>query len=210
MLETIAQLAIGFLVALSGALMPGPMLAFVMTKSVSFGERAGFFAAVGHILVEIGILVLIAAGLGFVLASAGFQIFIGVLGGILLVMFGIMAFVKLRTKASKLDSAGLKYHPVIGGILFSTVLNPSVFIWWATIGFAMLMEAVLVASLAGAAFWLMGHFLADIIWFSSVSYLVANSKWPQESKAQKYLLATFGCILLVFGFYFLVKYGLRI
>jgi threonine/homoserine/homoserine lactone efflux protein len=210
MLETIAQLGIGFVVALSGALIPGPMLAFVVAKSASFGERAGFFAAVGHALVEVAILALIAAGLGFVLASAGFQIFVGVLGGILLVMFGAMAFSKLRAKAPKLDSAGLKYHPIVGGILFSTVLNPSVFVWWATVGFAMLMEAVLVASLAGAALWLVGHFAADIFWFSSVSYLVASGRWSRESRAQKYLLVTFGCILLVFGFYFLFKYGLRI
>jgi threonine/homoserine/homoserine lactone efflux protein len=209
MLETIVQLGIGFVVALSGALIPGPMLAFVMAKSLS-GKWAGFFAAIGHMIVELCILALIAAGLGFVLASEGFRSFVGALGGILLIVFGAMAFSKLRAKAPRLDSAGLRYHPIVGGILFSTVLNPSVFVWWATVGFAMLMEAVLVASLAGAALWLVGHFAADIFWFSSVSYLVASGRWSREGKAQKYLLVTFGCILLVFGFYFLFKYGLRI
>lgn len=210
MLETIAQLGIGFVVALSGALMPGPMLAFVMAKSISFGERAGFFAAVGHVLVEIGILALIAAGLGFVLTSAGFQVFVGMVGGGLLVALGLLAFIKLKAKTPRLSSAGLKHHPIVGGVLFSTVLNPSVFIWWATVGFAMLMEAILVASLIGAALWLVGHFLADILWFSAVSYLIARRRWSQNGKIQKYLLVTFGCVLLVFGVYFLIKYGLRI
>ena len=90
------------------------------------------------------------------------------------------------------------------------MLNPNVFVGWATVGFAMLMEAVLVASLVGAALWLVGHFLADVIWFSWVSYLIANGKWSWKSKAQKYLLAAFGCILLAFGVYFLIKYGVRI
>jgi threonine/homoserine/homoserine lactone efflux protein len=210
MLETIAQLGIGFVVALSGALIPGPMLAFVVAKSASFGERAGFFAAVGHALVEVVILALIAAGLGFVLASTSFQTFFGVLGGVLLVVLSLFTFVKLRAKTPKLSSAALGYHPVVGGIIFSTVLNPSVFIWWATVGFAMLMEAVLVASFAGVALWLVGHFMADIAWFSSVSYLVAKGRWSKENRAQKYLLATFGCMLLIFGFYFLIKYGLQI
>ena len=104
----------------------------------------------------------------------------------------------------------LSFLPIVGGVLFSTVLNPSVFIWWATVGFAMLMEAVLVASLIGAVLWLVGHFLADILCFSAVSYMVARGEWSQKGKVQKYLLVTFGCVLLVFGVYFLIKYGVRI
>jgi len=41
MLETVSQFAVGFLVGLSGTLLPGPMLAFITMKSLSFGKKNG-------------------------------------------------------------------------------------------------------------------------------------------------------------------------
>ena len=104
-----------------------------------------------------------------------FQTAVGLTGGILLLALGLLYFLRLKgARELQPKVVGIKHHPVFGGVLFSTVLNPSVLLWWATIGLATLMEAVLVAALAGAAFWLVGHFSADLGWFSLVSYLVAR------------------------------------
>lgn len=208
MLEAVAQFPIGFVVALSGALIPGPMLAFIIMKTFSYGARTGPFAVAGHVLVELAILVLIALGLGFLLQSQPSQIVVGVVGGALLAALGLLNLLKVRAKVARPKVAGLKYHPLLGGVLFSTILNPTVPLWWATVGLVMLTEAVLVASLAGAVFWILGHFLADLTWFSFISYSVARGRQLIGTKGYKALLITCGCVLLIFGAYFIFKFAL--
>jgi threonine/homoserine/homoserine lactone efflux protein len=97
---------------------------------------------------------------------------------------------------------------LFGGVLFSTILNPTVALWWATVGLVMLTEAVLVASFAGAAFWLLGHFTADLVWFSFVPYSMARGRTVIGTKGYKALLITCGCGLLIFGVYFIFKFAL--
>lgn len=207
MIEAIAQFPIGFIVALSGALIPGPMLAYVTMKTLSSDARTGAFAAIGHIMVELGILLLVALGLGYLLREQGFQAVVGVLGGILLLIFGAFNLSRIGKIKEPRPSAELKHHPIVGGVLFSTILNPSVFLWWATIGVVMLMEAYLVAALAGVGFWLAGHFLADLSWFSLVSYSVAKGKWLMGTRSYKAILIACGCILLGFGIFFIYNFA---
>jgi len=158
--------------------------------------------------VEFGILALIALGLGFVLESRLFQAVLGTFGGIVLLALSLVYIRKAGTFVeSRQRMVGIRHHPVIGGVLFSTVFNPSVILWWATIGVATLMEAVLTAALAGVTFWLIGHFLADFGWFSLVSYSVACGKRVIGTRAYKGLLIACGCVLFFFGIYFMARYG---
>ena len=207
MIEAISQLPIGFLIALSGVLLPGPMLAFIVTKTLSGDARTGPLAAMGHILVELGIITLIFLGLGFALKSQLFQTAVGVVGGILLVGLGLLYAIRARgTVELQSRTIGLKYHPLVGGVLFSTILNPSVPLWWATIGMATLAEAAIVASFAGVLFWVVGHFLADLSWYSFVSYSITRRKALLGTSGHKALLLTCGLILLIFGAYFILRF----
>jgi threonine/homoserine/homoserine lactone efflux protein len=206
MMEAAAQFPIGFVVALSGVLIPGPLLAYVTMKTMSGDARTGTFAAVGHIFVELVILSLVAVGLGYLIEERGFQAVVGALGGILLLIFGAFNLQQVGKTVEPKLSAGLKHHPIVGGVLFSTILNPGVILWWATVGVATLMEAYLAAALAGVLFWLAGHFLADLSWFSLVSYSVRNGRWLMGTKGYKALLIACGCVLLGFGVFFIYKF----
>jgi threonine/homoserine/homoserine lactone efflux protein len=207
MLEAAIQLPIGFIVALSGTLIPGPLLAFIIAKTPSSGARTGTLAAGGHILVEFGLLLLIALGLGAILGSQLFQSVIFVIGGVSLIVLASITFVKLgASREAPRDMTN--YHPLGGGVLFSTVFNPTVILWWATIGTAMLMEAWLVASLAGVGFWLAGHFLADLSWFSLVSNSVNKGKTLLGTRSHKALSLACGLALLIFGVYFILRFVL--
>jgi len=206
-LELLSQMGVGFVVALSGTLLPGPMMAFIATRSLSFGPKTGFFAAMGHILVELGILALVVLGLDLLLRSPAFEIGIGVVGGSLLMVMGGFILANLR-RAGKIspETSVVGYHPLIGGILFSTVLNPTVPLWWVTIGLVTLTRALVVAGTLGAVFWLLGHFTADVVWFSTVSLSVSKGKQLIGRRFHLGLLATCGSILVVFGSLFLREY----
>jgi len=201
----LVQFPIGFIVALSGVLIPGPLLAFIMARTSSFGPKTGTFAASGHILVEFGLLALIALGFGVILGNPLFQSAIGAVGGVSLLALALMSFIKLKAIRWP-QRVATEYHPLPGGVLFSTIFNPTVILWWATIGTAMLMEAWLAASLAGVVFWLAGHFLADLGWFSFVSYSITKGKGLLGTRGHKALQVMCGLILFVFGVYFLVRF----
>ncbi|MEM2878513.1 MAG: LysE family transporter [Candidatus Hadarchaeales archaeon] len=206
-MEELAQFPVGFIIALSGVLIPGPLLAYVIVKTGQSGRSTGFFAAAGHMMVELVFLALIAAGLGVVMASFYFQVGLGIFGGAILLVLGVFAIIRLVGGYRGEGIVVGRYHPVIGGIFFSTVLNPSVPIWWVTVGFATLMEAYVLASTAGVVMWLLGHFTADFLWFSGVSVAVAKGRKFIGTRGHRVLLLFCAVVLIVIGFYFLVKYG---
>ena len=168
MLNVIIQLPIGFIVALSGALIPGPLLTYIVAKAPRSGKHVGPKAVLGHALVEVALLILILLGLGMLFQYKMFQAGMGVLGGSLLLTLGALSIYRLRSNTRMERGTFIGYSPIIGGVVYSSVLNPTVPLWWATIGFAMLMDAYAVGSLLGVTFWLVGHYLADFGWFSLV------------------------------------------
>lgn len=206
MWELLLQMSLGFSIAISGALIPGPLMAFVTLKTLNYGPKAGPLAATGHILVELGILSLIAFGLGSLQSPLFFQI-VGIIGGALLL--GMGGIILRRSRGSvKLSQEGImeKHHPVVGGFLFSTIFNPSVAMWWMTVGLTTLLGAIDTAGVTGGIFWIMGHFLADLSWFSVLSISVDRGREIIGSSFYKALMIACGSILIVFGGYFIMKY----
>jgi len=208
MIQTLVQLPIGFIIGLSGSLIPGPLLAYTMVKSPTYGARTGPLVVVGHVLVELVILSLIALGLGVILQARVFQVGFGLLGGALLIVLGVEGILKIKGNPSPKRMMSTRHHPVLGGVLYSTLLNPTVIFWWATIGAATIMEAFLVASLAGVVLWLIGHFLSDFVWFSLVSLSVVRGKKVLGFRGYRAVLLFCTLLLIVLGIYFLLKYGL--
>ncbi len=73
-------------------------------------------------------------------------------------------------------------------------------------GLATLMGAINEAGTLGGIFWIIGHFSADLIWFSTVSFSVDRGKEIIGGEFYKGLLIACGMTLLVFGFYFSTTY----
>lgn len=206
MLNSLIQLPIGFLVALSGALVPGPLFTFILAKAPRAGKRVGFHAVLGHALVEFVILIGILAGVGVVLQHSLFQSVLGSIGGSLLIGMSLLSVKALKHRSTE-KRTFVGYSPLLGGVVYSSILNPTVPLWWATIGFAMLMDAYVVGSLLGVIFWLVGHYLADFGWFCLVSVSAARGGRFMSSTAYRKFLIGCAVFLGVLGFYLLFKYS---
>ena len=206
MLNALVQLPIGFVVALSGPLIPGPLFTYIVAKSPREGGLVGARAVVGHALVEAVILVLILVGVGTILQHAFIQRAIGIIGGVLLVVLGALSIARMSFQSST-RGIFVSYHPIVGGAMYSSVLNPTVPLWWATIGLAMLVEAYAVGAALGVVCWLVGHYLADFGWFSLVSFSAAKGGRVLSERGYRRLLLGCAVFLMVFGFYLFVKYA---
>ena len=209
-----------FLVALTGAMSPGPLLTYTIVKTANAPRRGyltGLWVITGHALLEMGIITLLLLGFSFILKNTVVVRTIGTVGGIILVGFGgsILRDV-LRGSIStdfldssaegktSAESAGKKQrlnNPVMGGVLIS-MANPYWWIWWATIGFAFMVQFdVSFSRWPTLLAFFIGHEAGDLIWYLIVSTLVFFGLKHLNRKVYTTILALCGGFMILFGVY---------
>ena len=190
------SLLLGFGVGLSGALAPGPTLLATISGAVRHGLLVGGRVAAGHLLVE-GVLA-IALVLGIAPLVLSQRMGIAVVGGAALVGFGLLTLQSART-ASLVAPAGAdeRVGPFLAGVLTS-VANPYFWLWWATLGGALLASA-LARGPGDAAFYLVGHGAADLGWLLLVGAAVARGSAFLPDRAYRLLLGACGVALVAIG-----------
>lgn len=202
LLDLLMQLTLGFTIALSGALIPGPLSVFIVTSTVKSGEkRTGLLAALGHCLIEAVIIVMIVLGLTTLIKSPTFQFTVSLLGGGALVVFGALS-IRQREKERDVSDVKTGYSSLMGGIVF-TVLNATIPVWWATVGLPMLSQALMTTTMLGVLFWVIGHWLADISWFSLLSYSIHKGKRYADKKTRSRIITICGIVMIFLGLFFL-------
>jgi threonine/homoserine/homoserine lactone efflux protein len=171
-METALFIATSFAVGLSGALVPGPMLTVTISDSVKKGFIAGPLVVLGHFITEIALIIIIMAGFSWIIGSTTAAIIIGTLGGVMLVFMGYNTTRSSNNPQNFLNNDGLTHrYGSVGGGIITSVSNPYFFIWWATIGMAFMFKGLEIAGLIGLVGFLIGHWSADLGWFSVVSFL---------------------------------------
>ena len=104
-----------FLVALTGALSPGPVLTFTVYKSLQGkkGYLAGLFVSLGHASLELVLLTIILLGGNIFFRNILLLIVIGIVGGILLIITGAIMNWKKLDEGFKLLISGVLFFLVI-------------------------------------------------------------------------------------------------
>ena len=204
MLDMLQTFALAFVVGLTGALAPGPTLVATVNASISGGWTMGPRVTFGHMLSELIIVVLIVAGLATV--ALHYTTAVAVVGGAALIFFGIFTVAGSRqvslVRCESPDSAITK-NPYFAGFMTS-VANPYFWIWWLTVG-----SAMVIAGLAGgilfACVFMVGHWCADLGWYTIVSSGIAKGKTILSDVAYQRIMLACGLFLMVFGVYYLVS-----
>lgn len=209
-IEILKVLLLGFTVGLTGALMPGPMLFATIEVSLKKGWTAGPEVMFGHMLVELVLCIFIFFGAASFFGNNAIS-FIFLIGGLALVVFGLLTVKDARSAASSSmisqSPSGLKLQssPTLMGLVTS-VSNPYFWIWWLTAGGAILLREYELGIISAAAF-VLGHWTADLSWFTAVSGSVSRGKVLFSQKTHKYILYACGVFLIIFGFYFMLSYN---
>ncbi|MBN2401880.1 MAG: LysE family transporter [Spirochaetes bacterium] len=190
-----------FVVALSGALMPGPLLTATIVESSKRGFITGPLMIAGHAILELGLVIALLTGLApffqlpmvfIVTALAGAAIFLWMAFG----MFRTLPSLRLLPEGNQEKRS----HPVMSGILIS-ISNPYWIIWWATIGLGYIIYSQKFG-LPGIAFFFTGHILADLAWYSLISAAVAGGRHLLTDRLYRGLTAACAAFLVVFAGYF--------
>jgi len=210
-MDTLTGIVItSFLVGLSGAMMPGPVLSITIGETASRlqtpggrvrGALVGPLIVLGHGLLEILLVLGITLGLGAVLARQSILGAIGVVGGAVLTWMAWGMFRSLRGLSLQGEvRAGTRQNPVLAGIL-TTASNPYWTLWWATIGLGYIGLSQRFGLTGLVAFYL-GHICSDLAWYSLVSGTLAVGGELLTDRLYRGLVGACAVFLLGFGVYF--------
>ena len=195
-----------FVGGLTGALMPGPLLAFTIGEVTRRGFWAGPLIIIGHSILELAMVLALVFGLGHLVEdnlTAGNVI--SIVGGLILIAMGVSTVINSRRQrgmpSSAQGSKGRSGMLVISGIVIS-LSNPFWFIWWAGIGLSYLVWAQKLGA-AGVAAFFGGHFLADFGWYAFIAFIITSGKKVISDSVYRWLLFACGIVLVGIGIYFL-------
>lgn len=199
MYEAIEVLIMAFTIGLTGALAPGPTLVATVNSSLECGWTAGPKVAAGHALVEILVFLIIVGGMA--VAMQQYSHYIALIGGLALIAFGILTIKESRSAKMASPEGQTVGNPYLAGILTSAA-NPYFWIWWLSIGSAMVIDG-LGGGIMMAALFLIGHWFADFGWFTLVSTSLDRGKGILSEANYRRILAACGGFLMLFGLYYI-------
>ncbi len=194
-----------FVVGLSGAVMPGPLLTVNISSSLRRGFWAGPIVVLGHALAEVGILFAIYFGLTNFVKDPRIFWWIAVIGGAALIVMGIMMFAELIRKKVRLEFIGQNQQSSRATIflaILASVSSPYWILWWLTVG-ALLISQSLQFGLIGLLVFYIGHILSDVVWYSIVSFLIGSGKRYFNNLIYQSLIAICALFLVALGLYFI-------
>ncbi len=196
----LAEFAVAVIViSISGVMSPGPLFAANVAYGLREGTKAGLKMAYGHTVVELPLVILLGIGVLSLEILPQFREIIALLGAISLFVFaGIQIRSVLKKPTTVFEG---KHGPFLAGIMLSA-LNPFFLIWWFTIGFKLISDALVIASFAGIGIMFVFHIWMDYAWLCTVSFLSSKGKKILSNKNYTMFMIGISGILIYFGIAF--------
>lgn len=190
-----------FVIALTGALMPGPLLTVTISEAGRQGPRAGPLLMAGHALLELGLLAALFLGLKEILEIPAVLRGISLAGAAVLLWMGLGILRSLPALQLEAEPGAPAQRRLVATGALMSLANPYWTIWWATIGLAYISRASRWG-LAGIGAFFCGHILADIAWYCFVALAVSRGRQILSRRSYQLLLGSCAVLLLLFAGYF--------
>jgi len=201
MLALLTIFASSFVIALSGAMMPGPLLTATIGESSRRGFMAGPLMIIGHGLLELALVFALLLGLAPFLNQDRVFAGIALSGAGILIWMAVGMFRSLPSLTLSFDAAaGRGGHLILSGVLMS-VANPYWTIWWATIGLGYILHCMRFGAW-GIFFFFSGHILADLAWYALISGAVSKGRRFLNDRLYRGVIGVCAGFLVVFAGYF--------
>jgi len=184
-------------ISLTGVMLPGPLTAATIAKGYS-DKNAGALIAAGHAVIEVPLIAVIYFGFGQFIASPQVEKGIYIVGGLMLLYLGFRMF--RATGETPGEMGGLPASSLVTGIVI-TGANPAFYVWWATVGVALIAGAAKFGT-TGIILFTLVHLPCDLAWseFLSVGTFGSRRWWTQ--KVRRIVFGVCALILAGFGVWF--------
>ena len=192
---------LGFVIGLTGALAPGPTLVATINASIHGDWMTGLRISLGHAVVELFLVVLILSGLATI--ALPYTAVISGIGGIGLVVFGVLTIGGSRQASMVPPTIQPVANPYLAGLVTSAA-NPYFWIWWLSIGSAMVIAGFEGGVILAGSF-MIGHWTADATWYTLVSGGVAQGRTILSDTSYRKIMICCGIFLIFFGIYYMSR-----
>jgi threonine/homoserine/homoserine lactone efflux protein len=190
-----------FLLAFSGAMMPGPLLTATISESARRGGLTGPLLILGHSMLELLMVVALLFGLAPFLNSDAVFAVIALTGAVILFAMAVGMFRSLPGLRIDWDERRKRSGPLLSAGIILSLSNPYWTIWWATIGLGYLLTCRSLGVAAVIAFFI-GHIAGDFVWYSAVSVLVSKGRHLLSDRIYRGLIGVCASFLACFACYF--------
>lgn len=192
------------IISISGVMTPGPLFASNISYGIREGWKAGFKVAYGHTLVELPLVILIGFGAVSLGMFPPLKEIISVTGAIAL--FGFAGYQLRGVFRGDVINTAPSHGPFLVGVLMSA-FNPFFLLWWLTVGFKLILDAIALYSLIGVALVFGFHIWMDYAWLATVAFLSGRGKTMFTYKKYKVFMIVVSGFLVYFGASFLGEIG---
>jgi len=186
------------LISLSGVMAPGALTAVTIGKGTD-SPKAGTWIAIGHGLFEVPLIFAIFFGFGALFNIPSVKLGLLIVGGLILAWMGVDMLKSMHAK--EVRNSGGHRSPVITGIVLSAG-NPYFLIWWATVGAALIFQAVEYGWL-GLTLFIIFHWLCDLIWLTILSTVSHKGGHLFGTRFQQIVFGVCGSLLILFSIKFI-------
>ena len=202
MIQIIEFAILVIIISASGVMSPGPLFAANITYGLREGVKSGIKIAIGHSIVELPLVILLGIGVFSLEIFPEFRTIISIFGAITLFVF---AGIQIKTILKKNNNISIKpkQGPIVTGILLSA-LNPFFIVWWLTIGFKLISDAMLIWAFAGILIVFVFHIWMDFAWLGITAFLASKSRKIISNKNYKIMILVLSLTLIYFGITFLI------
>ena len=185
----------GVLLGLTSGLSPGPLLTLVLTQTIRHNRAEGIKVALSPLITDFPIILLTVLILG---RLAQFDIFLAIISFIGAIFLAYLGVESLRTKKLNFDVKESKSGSLKKGII-ANLLNPSPYLFWATVGTPLMFKAYKTDPLTSILFMI--SFYVFLIGSKIVvAFLVDRSKQLFiNQRIYLVLMKSLGIALLIFS-----------
>ena len=195
---------LAFVLGLSGAMMPGPLLVFTVGQVPLAGWRTVPLMMAGHAGLELIIVALLIAGLVQALRRRWPRGIISLVGGLMLLLMGVAMVASARGMALEGNGhaqALTTWQLVLAGAAIS-LANPTFPIWWATVGAGGMAQLAPRTTAEYLSFYL-GHELSDFAWYGFIGLILITGKRFFSNQVYGGLVLVCGLALIGLALWFM-------
>ncbi len=185
----------GIVLGFAAGISPGPMLGLVISQTLRYGWRTGNLVALAPLFTDIPIIVVLVVILGHI--SLAVLNWLALVGGAFVIYLGIETVRAIGSEQTINTKAGS------GRVLLSAVatnfLNPHPYLFWATVGSALLFQSYAVGGSTASLAFLISFYALLVGAKLSIALLVSRSQGWLTGRAYRLLVVGSGALLIGLG-----------
>jgi len=197
LIESIQYLVSGILFGFAAGISPGPLLALVITETLTHSRKEGILISIAPVVTDIPIIIVTVYILSRISGSEIVLGFISLAGA---VFIGYLAYESIMTRDVNLRIHQVKPQSLRKGVI-TNFLSPHPYLFWMTIGAPTILKAFQV-NIASAVSFIAGFYVFLVGSKVLIALLVDRSKNFLKSRTYIYIMRATGIILLCFAILF--------